>query len=183
MPTGATDSNSNSPDNPQLSALDRQIQAHQKADNERSWIGYVASQVWRGDRTTLADLEKLAQETRQAEQRGDTAKVSSMSREVQDKVQADKRALGIQDDISNYTSGALKMAGLFVGAGRFTAATKLGMIGMEGAGLSGWLGLAGSVGIHAADKAKVGDSGSELASNLALGALQGGVTKSLINSI
>ena len=169
-------------DSPQLTALDQQIAAHHTADQNRSWVGYVASQFWRGDRNSLDGLEQLSQQAHEAQKRGDTAQVNAVNQQAYERIDADKKAIGTQDDIGNYTASGLKMATLFLGAGRF-AVSGAGLIGMEGAGTAGWLGLAGSVGISAADKAHIGDTGSDLATHLALGASQGLVTKALFNGV
>jgi hypothetical protein len=176
------DTRQSSQENQQLTALDQQIEAHHTADQSRSWVGYVASQFWRGDRTSLNDLEELSQQAHEAEKRGDTAQLNQVNQHVQQRIDADKKALATQDEIGSYTASGLKMATLFLGAGRF-ALSGVGVLGMEGAGTAGWLGMAGSIGIAAADRAKVSDTGWGLATNLAIGGSEGLVTKSLANGI
>jgi hypothetical protein len=158
--------NTATPEQLTLQALDRQIQAHEDADKNKSLLSWAVSQVWHPADGSLSQLQQLSKEAHAAESRGDTAQLARMQSQIAQKIEDDRKTLGGQGEVEFYAGAGLKTAALFVGGGKAGFFSKLG-----------WAGLASTVGLYAADNAHVGDSGLDMGRNLLMGGAKGGLIK------
>src|SRR5579883_515203 len=91
-----------------LYELEQQIKHHKEADAQRSLLGWAIGKAWRRDAESLASLEKLAEEAREAVRHRDTAKLASLKSEMEAKIEADKQSLETRKEIDHYGGSFLK---------------------------------------------------------------------------
>lgn len=151
-----------------LKSLDGQISDHQKTDDSRSVLSMAVSQLWRDD-STLADLKQLSDKAHAAQKSGDTAEFQRLQKQFGAKIDADRESLDSTNEFTHYGSGLLKTTALFVGGKQLLAK-------------SGAVGLAATVTLYGLDRASLSD-GDKFAGKLALGGLEGGLTKAAFHGM
>ncbi|HEY9871249.1 MAG TPA: hypothetical protein V6D08_18965 [Candidatus Obscuribacterales bacterium] len=146
----------NQPGMEALTSLSREIEAHEKHENSRSYLGKAADFVFRSDENSLEALKKLQDEIQQSLDQGNAAEVARLSNQTTKLIQQDRENLAIQDEVSHYTGGFLKTASIF---------------------MHGRLGLGGAVAAHALDQMRPADDFRMQLADAALGGLKGGLLK------
>lgn len=145
-----------------LAALQDEIELHRKVDRGRSYLDRGIDFIWRSDEKSLSRLEKLEGEVKEHIRSGAFASVSAMRDTIVDALKADRKAIGLQNEISFYGTTGLKVGALF---------------------LSGRAGWALTGGLFMADEAKVGDTAGRQFVDAGLGAAKGLAFKGLMTGV
>jgi len=145
-----------------LESLRREIELHDQHEKSRSYLGRGVGWFYSADDKSLASLKQLQADIDQANKTGDTAKAAELTKKVSEQVDADRKAIGSQDSIAGYATGALKTAGMFLG---------------------GKLGFWGTAAIYAIDQMCPEDSASTQAFDGVLGFAKGALLKKSFDKI
>ena len=142
-----------------LGALQNEIDSYGKDQQSESLLGKAVSKVthafWHKDEDALANLQSLRDEAARKRASGDTAGLQSMELQINQSIKTSQDARTTEQEISQYGSGFVKTAGLF---------------------MRGPVGIAGTVLLYGADQAK---ADGHMGRDFALGMVKGGATKGL----
>ncbi len=139
-----------------LADLQRQIQSHRDNDENKSYLGRAMSYVWGKDEESLSRLKDLQTQTESARKNGDKDASAKVEKQIAQQVDADRKAVALQDEINHYAGGFLKTGALF---------------------LRGRTGLAGTVALYALDQMNPRDSLKTQLTDMTLGGAKGGLMK------
>jgi hypothetical protein len=136
-----------------LELLRQDIAAHKDQTAHKSYLGSAVSTLASLGRTdSLAPVEKLSNDLQEAIKKGDTATAGKLAADAKIVIAEDKKALHTDSLVTQYGTGMLKTAGLFIPS----------KLGYAVSGLA-----------YALDQAKPGDSLSNQAIDCGLGLTKG----------
>lgn len=148
-----------------LSLLDQQIRTHRRQEKQTSWLGHGLAKLTGAAGDCDSSLEKLAALREKAQRElksGDQKALAETKAEIIQQVKVDRDKLGWKDDVTHYSSSALKTATLF---------------------LRGRVALAGTVTLYGLDQANPNDSLNTQLVDLTLGGAKGGAMKFVLQAL
>jgi hypothetical protein len=93
----------------------RQILLHERHDKKQTVLARTATFVMRtGSDGSLDELKTLYKQAEEAQKSNDKERLNALTKQLQEKVRADREALQWQDETSHYATGFAKTMGLFL---------------------------------------------------------------------